>query len=432
MLKIKKVVSLIIGLIWLTTGFLPYHSKAQAEDSLSRQVEDPVFQEYLVQFGKSIRESLDLEGLRASTDADFSRLDQENNRLYDTLQKMNEILTTFPVELPSPVEKKGRKKSKVQLERKDTLSGTASSDSLHPLQNEAHKVRRRKEDVSRKMLSNYEQLSKKEEQLEKIRMEQLQNSCSQSQLINSLRQTVKSKKGAVKFSFNNCRYIGYIVDHSKERIGLHWQNQSGKPFAYLSEVKSGIEKTVKKEIHMLTNAGMYTSDNAPKGLFIADGKIKMPLDSLRQNSSEPGVNFYLQPNGVFWIDQEGKSRIDKTEVFHLKNKSKPGKGPYPKVVAATQSGPMLVYNGQINRNFNNKSTNAKIRSGVGVTPDGQTIFLCTKGEETFYNFSLIFKCVFNCQDALFLDGAISRMHIPNANPDINAGPFGPIISVVER
>jgi uncharacterized protein YigE (DUF2233 family) len=49
------------------------------------------------------------------------------------------------------------------------------------------------------------------------------------------------------------------------------------------------------ELLFATNAGMYTRDNSPKGLYVEKGKELVPID-LKMN--KPG-NFYLQPNGCF-------------------------------------------------------------------------------------------------------------------------------------
>jgi len=58
------------------------------------------------------------------------------------------------------------------------------------------------------------------------------------------------------------------------------------------------------------NAGMYEADQSPLGLFIVDGRVARPLN-LRSGSG----NFYLKPNGVFWVDARGLPHVDETGAF---------------------------------------------------------------------------------------------------------------------
>ncbi|MDB5278563.1 MAG: hypothetical protein JWR61_3518 [Ferruginibacter sp.] len=66
----------------------------------------------------------------------------------------------------------------------------------------------------------------------------------------------------------------------------------------------------------------------------------------------------MQPNGVFYLSTDNIAVICKTQVF--KNNGK--------IKYATQSGPMLVYDGEINKVFKAGSGNVNIRNGVGILP----------------------------------------------------------------
>lgn len=75
-------------------------------------------------------------------------------------------------------------------------------------------------------------------------------------------------------------------------------------------------------------------------------------------------NFYLEPNGIFYITNDGKAGVCKTIVYsNIAN-----------VEFATQSGPMLLINGKVNKIFNPKSNNLNIRNGVGILPNNDLIF----------------------------------------------------------
>ena len=65
--------------------------------------------------------------------------------------------------------------------------------------------------------------------------------------------------------------------------------------------------------------------------------------------------------------------------------------------------------------------------------DGRVIFIISNNSITnFHDFGTIFKDVFGCQNALFLDGAISKMYTKKYKRTSLGGNFGPIISVIEK
>jgi uncharacterized protein YigE (DUF2233 family) len=80
------------------------------------------------------------------------------------------------------------------------------------------------------------------------------------------------------------------------------------------------------------NAGMYHSTGAPVGLYIENQATLAPLDT----NSGSG-NFYLKPNGVFYITVGKIPVVCSTAEFK----------PTEPVQFATQSGPMLLIHGQI-------------------------------------------------------------------------------------
>ena len=99
---------------------------------------------------------------------------------------------------------------------------------------------------------------------------------------------------------------------------------------------------------------------------------------------------------------------------------------------ATQSGPMLIINGKHHPKFNHGSKSKKLRSGVGILPNGNIVFIISeKAHTNFFQFATIFKDIFGCNDALFLDGAISEMYIKDIHNCKNNN-FGPIIYVTKK
>ena len=125
-------------------------------------------------------------------------------------------------------------------------------------------------------------------------------------------------------------------------------------------------------------------------------------------------NFYLQPNGVFFIDKEGNASVKTTKAY-AKGKRQPK--------LACQSGPILLSDGKIHPKFNAGGTSKRLRNGVGVREDGTIVFaICASGEVTnFYTFARLFKEALDCPNALFLDGDLCKMAV---DPDDKIDPSG--------
>ena len=199
---------------------------------------------------------------------------------------------------------------------------------------------------------------------------------------------------------------------------------NGSNFQSLGEVHKYLISQ-KLQPLMITNAGMYTPSIEPEGLYIeSPGKVLYQLDTIKQQKQNPD-NFYLMPNGVFYIDVFGKAHIDTTEFLLKYIKA----NRVNDIKIATQSGPMLVINNRIHNAFVWGSSNRKIRSGVGIINEKTVVFVISKEESTFYEFSMLFKDVLKCSNALYLDGAISKMYLSDIDSTVKDGFFGPIISV---
>ncbi len=101
-----------------------------------------------------------------------------------------------------------------------------------------------------------------------------------------------------------------------------------------------------------------------------------------------------------------------------------------KLESATQSGPMLVIDGALHPAFNPGSSNLAIRNGVGILPTGKLVFVLSKEPVNFYDFASYFKSL-GCLNALYLDGFVSRMYLPEKKWIQTDGNFGVIIGVAE-
>ena len=129
-------------------------------------------------------------------------------------------------------------------------------------------------------------------------------------------------------------------------------------------------------------------------------------------------NFYLQPNGVFLLTAKRAMVVPSNQYQSIKDK----------ILFATQSGPMLVIDGQLHPAFTRGSKNGNIRSGVGIDTGGRVVFAISNALSNYYDFATLFQKALHCNQALFLDGAISRMYLPALQRHEQGGAFGAMIA----
>ena len=210
------------------------------------------------------------------------------------------------------------------------------------------------------------------------------------------------------------RFVSYIVNPKKQNLDFFWKNEKGEHFKNAENLISWL-KSKNKKLLFSTNGGMYKKNNSPQGLYVENRITKSEIDTSNGNG-----NFYLKPNGVFYLTTDKNPIICKTEDFVNNGKIK----------YATQSGPMLVIDGEIHTAFKKNSTNLNIRNGVGILPNNQIVFAISKKEINFYDFAEYFKNL-GCKNALYLDGFVSRTYLPEKNWEQIDGNFGAIIGVTE-
>jgi len=181
-----------------------------------------------------------------------------------------------------------------------------------------------------------------------------------------------------------------------------------------------------KDLVFAMNGGMFHPDKQAVGLLVQEGQRLSPLN-LRKGSG----NFYMQPNGVFFVDKNGRARLLPSKVFASEVKS--GKINLASLQVATQSGPMMMFNRRRNAKFNENSPNRHFRNAVGVMEDGRVMFVLSQQRVTFFELTDFMK-KWGCKDALYLDGVVSRMYLPAANQlsDLyDSDHLGPVLYIVE-
>lgn len=209
--------------------------------------------------------------------------------------------------------------------------------------------------------------------------------------------------------------LSYTVDTKTQDLQLYWKNDRGEILKTIQNLKSYVESKNATLVFAM-NAGMFKKDFSPQGLFIQNQKTFAVLDTANGKG-----NFYLKPNGVFYLTTDNIPFVCKTTDF-LNN---------GKIKYATQSGPMLVIDGQIHVAFKEGSTNLNIRNGVGILPNNKVVFAMSKKEINFYDFAKYFQSL-GCQNALYLDGFVSRTYLPEKKWIQTDGNFGVMIGVVGK
>lgn len=208
------------------------------------------------------------------------------------------------------------------------------------------------------------------------------------------------------------RFIEHIVDPANNQLAIYWRNKDKQPYGSFQQLKSALERQ-NKTLLFAMNGGIFQEDLTPLGLYIEDGQVKYRLNT-RQHAFG---NFYIQPNGVFYLTKSGQGHIVPTKRFKFDES----------IRYATQSGPMLVVDGEINTSLTPGSTSIRLRNGVGVLPDGRLLFAISKGFVNFYDFADYFK-QHGCKMALYLDGSVSRVYFADNARLTQDGVFGIIIA----
>jgi uncharacterized protein YigE (DUF2233 family) len=209
--------------------------------------------------------------------------------------------------------------------------------------------------------------------------------------------------------------VSFTVDPQTQDLQLFWKNDKGEILKNILNLKTYVENKNLTLIFAM-NGGMFNKDYSPQGLFIQNNKLLSPLDTANGYG-----NFYLKPNGVFYITADNIAFVCNTIDFI----------DHGKIKYATQSGPMLVVDGEIHSAFKERSTNLNVRNGVGILPGNKVVFAMSKKEINFYDFAKYFQGL-GCKNALYLDGFVSRTYLPEKNWTQTDGNFGVIIGVTTK
>jgi uncharacterized protein YigE (DUF2233 family) len=221
--------------------------------------------------------------------------------------------------------------------------------------------------------------------------------------------------GNYQDKIDETKLLSYSIDPKRVELNFYFKDKNKINFSSFKNLKSELQKE-KKELIFATNGGMFNKDHSPQGLYIENGIVITELDTIKNGYG----NFYLQPNGVFSLTKTEQPNICRTKDF--KNDAN--------INYATQSGPMLLINGELHPKFNKGSKNIHIRNGVGILENGNLLFAMSKEKINFYDFASYFKQK-GCKNALYLDGFVSKTYLPSKDWSHLDGDFGVIIGVTK-
>jgi uncharacterized protein YigE (DUF2233 family) len=221
--------------------------------------------------------------------------------------------------------------------------------------------------------------------------------------------------GAAVTTFHGLAYRTFVLAPTTQDLRLYGDDGHGKMLGNFSALQRQVAASGGRLL-FAANAGMFDPASKPVGLLVENGEEISPL-----NLKDGPGNFFLKPNGVFVINEHHHALIVES-------------GDYPALVPpalwATQSGPLLLYGGNINPDFMPDSKNRKIRSGIGVTSPDHVIFALSKQPVTFYEFAELFLMKLHCRDALYLDGEISDFWSPGDLEKDGQHHFGPMFGLI--
>ena len=213
---------------------------------------------------------------------------------------------------------------------------------------------------------------------------------------------------------------GYVlcqVEAAQEpALRLFQDGPDGAPLRNFANVRRTLDEG--QTLSFAMNAGMFHADYRPVGLLVVDGVELSPIVTGASRD-----NFGMLPNGVFCTGGSAPFRVIESRAFAKSQ---------PQCRLATQSGPMLVIDGDLHPRFLVDSDSRYIRNGVGVSADGDTAwFAISDRPVTFHEFGRLFRDGLKARNALYFDGSISRLYAPQLRRNDFGWSMGPIIGLVD-
>ena len=204
-----------------------------------------------------------------------------------------------------------------------------------------------------------------------------------------------AKSACIAVTFEETPLTHCVADPAKHRITTALAADDGSNYRGLSALAASKDAAT---IAFAVNAGMYDGEGDPIGYYVENSER---LEELNRNDGSG--NFHLNPNGVFY-GSGGAWRVRTTRSFLGNVSDRPQFG--------TQSGPMLVIDGELHPEFQADGPSQAKRNGVGVDASGKAHFVISEAPLSFGKLARFYRDELKVRNALFLDGKISALWDP--------------------
>ena len=212
-------------------------------------------------------------------------------------------------------------------------------------------------------------------------------------------------------TFEQSRFT--VCSAKSGKMEIRTSDAAGNPYRTFAALEAALGERG-KHVAFAMNAGMFDEEGDAIGLLIEDGEELHAI-----NRREGGGNFHMLPNGVFLVRGDGSAEVVTSEEFE----------PSDAIAFATQSGPMLLIDGELHPDFEHDGRSRHFRNGVGIAPDSTPMFVISQDPVSFGKMARFFRDHLRVEDALYFDGAVSSLWDPaNGRRDTHS-PLGPMVVV---
>jgi uncharacterized protein YigE (DUF2233 family) len=218
-------------------------------------------------------------------------------------------------------------------------------------------------------------------------------------------------------TFEGAALTHCIADPAKHTISLVVRHKGGPPYRSLTALAAD-RGTKPPKVAFAMNAGMFDDSGQPIGYYAEDGKRLHKL-----NRAKGSGNFHLPPNGVFY-GSDGQWELRTADDFARKVTKRPQFG--------TQSGPMLVIDGELHPKISDDGDSKYIRNAVGLDAEGRAHFVISDAPLSFGKLARYYRDELKVPNALYFDGNVSALWDPAMGRLDTGPPLGPLIVVEKR
>lgn len=208
-----------------------------------------------------------------------------------------------------------------------------------------------------------------------------------------------------------------VADPAKHNISTVLADPTGTYYRSLQTYGEalGDEASV---VAFAVNGGSFRGDGTPIGYYVEQRERLTELER-----GDGTGNFFLKPNGVFF-GTDGTWQILSSNSFIQNVVDRPEFG--------TQSGPMLVIDGELHPQIQENGPSRIVRNGVGVDAEGKGHFVVSDAALSFGQLARFFRDELQTPNALYLDGGISGLWDPVTERMDETNNIGPLIVVTKK